>query len=329
MVKVDARIENPKTDSRIFAYTRWDILPTLTGCLHLAFLFVLYFMFPHTPLWIMLLLGLVYAVLINANINGVSHNFIHSPYFRAPILNRLFSVVESCACCFSQTYYDVVHTQHHKGNSDRKDDETGETIDWISIYRHGHDDEPENVWSYVFLSFFRDNPVAIKRELAKRGATEMRWGNVEMFVFSAMLAVLAWFNWRFIVYFLPFMYLGHCFSYLNGYYRHYGGNPDEPIAWGVSSYGKFYNALFFNNGYHAEHHFRPSVHWTRMHALWEKIQHAQREAGTRVIKPAHMLGFLDPDLPARTPNPNRHRSAAGPGAVAAAENGSAPASVAS
>jgi len=25
---------------------------------------------------------------------------------------------------------------------------------------------------------------------------------------------------------------GHCFSYLNGYYRHYGANPDKPIAWG-------------------------------------------------------------------------------------------------
>ena len=46
--------------------------------------------------------------------------------------------MESVTCCFSQTYYDVVHMQHHKGNSDRPD-ETGDTIDWISIYRHGHD----------------------------------------------------------------------------------------------------------------------------------------------------------------------------------------------
>ena len=69
------------------------------------------------------------------------------------------------------------------------------------------------------------------------------------------------------LYFLPFFYLGHCFSYLNGYYRHYGANPDKPIAWGVSSYGKIYNWLFFYNGYHAEHHFRPKVHWTKMEAF--------------------------------------------------------------
>jgi hypothetical protein len=57
--------------------------------------------------------------------------------------------------------------QHHKGNSDRQD-ETGDTIDWLSIYRHGHDGEEENPWRYVFLSFFRDDVGAIRRELQKR-----------------------------------------------------------------------------------------------------------------------------------------------------------------
>jgi fatty acid desaturase len=293
------KIEIPKTSSKLFAYTRWDAIPTAVALLHLTLFFSLYYLFPRAPLWVMLILGLVYAMAINANINGVSHNFIHNPYFRAPLLNRLFSLVESVACCFSQTYYDVVHMQHHKGNSDKQNEE-GETIDWISIYRHGHDDEAENVWSYTFLSFFRDNPAAINREMRKRGAAEARWGNIELGTFMVTLALMAFFNWRFICYFLPFMYLGHCFSYLNGYYRHFGGNPDEPIAWGVSSYGKLYNWVFFNNGYHAEHHFRPKAHWTRMHAFHEQIHEQQRAAGVRVINPPHMLGFLDPDLPAKS-----------------------------
>jgi fatty acid desaturase len=293
------KIEIPKTSSKLFAYTRWDAIPAAVGVLHLALFFSLYYLFPRAPLWVMIILGLVYAMAINANINGVSHNFIHNPYFRAPLLNRLFGLVESVACCFSQTYYDVVHMQHHKGNSDKRNEE-GETTDWISIYRHGHDDEAENVWSYTFLSFFRDNPAAINREMRKRGAVEARWGNIELGTFMVTLALMAFFNWRFICYFLPFMYLGHCFSYLNGYYRHFGGNPDEPIAWGVSSYGKLYNWVFFNNGYHAEHHFRPKAHWTRMHAFHEQIREQQRAAGVRVINPPHMLGFLDPDLPAKS-----------------------------
>jgi hypothetical protein len=62
---------------------------------------------------------------------------------------------------------------------------------------------------------------------------------------------------------------------------------------GVSSYDKLYNWLWFFNGFHAEHHFRPKVHWTRM-----QIVEQQCAAGVRVIKPPHALAFLDPDLPA-------------------------------
>ncbi len=303
------KIDRVTTDSRIFAFTRWDVLPFAAGLFHLAYFFTLFFLYPHTPLWIILILGFLYSLMINANINGVGHNFIHNPFFRSKLLNRLFAVTQSVACCFSQTYYDVVHMQHHKGNSDRKD-ENGDTIDWLSIYRHGHEDEAENPWSYVFLSFFRDNPAAIKRELRKRGEAEVRWGNIELAAVVLTMIVMAWFNWRYVVfYFLPFFYLGHCFSYLNGYFRHYGAEPDKPIAWGVSSYGKIYNWLFFYNGYHAEHHFRPKVHWTKMERFHEQINELQRQEGVRVIEHAHMLGFLDRNLPPRK-DPDREPATA-------------------
>src|SRR5438105_738279 len=292
-------IERPATNSRLFAHTRWDAIPALASLLHLAYFLALFVLYPHLPLGVMLILGFVYSLIVDANINGVGHNVIHNPFFRSPLLNRLFGIVQSVACCFSQTYYDAVHMQHHKGNADRPD-ENGDTIDWISIYKHGHDGQPENPWSYVFLSFFRDDVGAIRQELRKRGARELMWGNIELAAFATTLFVMFLFNWRYIIfYFLPFFYLGHCFSYLNGYYRHYGANPDKPVAWGVSSYGKIYNWLFFYNGYHAEHHFRPKVHWTKMEAFREQVGELQKQEGTRVIKHAHMLGFLDPGLPKR------------------------------
>jgi fatty acid desaturase len=301
------RIERPTTSSRLFACTRWDAVPAAAGLLHLAYLFGLYLLFPHAPLWVMLVLGFIYSLMVNANINGVGHNFIHNPFFRSQLLNRVFGVTQSVACCFSQTMYDAVHMQHHRGNSDRQD-ENGDTIDWLSIYRHGHDGEAENPWSYVFLSFFRDDVGAIRKDLRKRNNGDHLWGNIELAAFATALFMMTiivptnpihFINWRFIVYFLPFWYLGHCFSYLNGYYRHYGANPDKPIAWGVSSYGKIYNWLFFYNGYHAEHHFRPKVHWTKMEKFQRSIEHLQKQEGVRTIRRAHMLGFLDPDLPKR------------------------------
>src|SRR5467141_818242 len=300
-------VERPRTNSRIFAHTRWDAIPVAAALLHCAYFFGMFFLFPRVPLWVMLILGFIYSVSISWNINGISHNFIHNPYFRSPLLNRLFTLLESVTIGFSQTFYDCVHMQHHKGNADRPD-EHGETVDWISIYKHGHDGEAENPWGYVFLSFFRDNPAAIKRELAKRGNAYVRWGTIELATFISVLLMMAlivptnpigFINWRYMLFFLPFFYLGHCFSYLNGYFRHYGANPDKPIAWGVSSYGKMYNWIFFYNGYHAEHHFRPKVHWTKMEQFQRQIAELQKREGVRVINHAHMLGFLDPNLPKR------------------------------
>ena len=287
-----------KTNSWLFAYSRWDVIPVIAGLAHLAYVLALFVLFPQLPWWALAGLGLLYSVSISWNINGISHNFLHNPYFRAHFLNRGFSLIESLACGFSQTFYEYVHKRHHQGNSDRPD-ANGHTVDWLSIYRHGHNGQAENPWTYVFCSFFRDDPKLIYREIAKRSRDEARWGVFEIVCLVAFYLAGFALNWKFMCYFLPFYYFGHCLSYLNGYYRHYGGNPDDPIAWGVSSYNWFYNLTWFNNGYHAEHHFRPNHHWTKMKELHLEIAEKQRAAGTRVISTAHALGFLDPNLPKR------------------------------
>ena len=285
-----------KSDSKIFTYTRMDAIPALAGVAHFCFVLFLFFAFRHLPLWVMIPLGLIYSISISWNINGVSHNFLHNPFFRSPLLNRLFSILESLTCGFSQVLYEDIHRRHHMGNADLPDP-AGKTIDPLSIYKHGEEGHPENPWSYVFLSFFRDDPREAFDSIARRNRAEAWWGVAEVVMFLSFFVAMGVANWHFIVYFLPFWYLGHCLSYLNGYYLHYGANPDVPIAWGVSSYHKLYNWTWFYNGYHAEHHYRPRQHWTQMELLREQILDKQREAGVRVIKPPHALGFLDRDLP--------------------------------
>ena len=291
----DVATERLTTDSRIFATTRWDAVPVLAGLAHCAFFFGMFYLFPRVPLWLMLILEFIYSISISWNINGISHNFIHNPYFRSALLNRLFSILESITIGFSQVFYECIHMQHHKGNADRPD-ENGETIDWISIYKHGHDGEAEHPFTYAFGSFFREDPKTVFRELKRKNPRDAFWGVTELVLFVSTFVILGILNWRYICFLLFFWYLGHSLSYLNGYYRHYGGNPDKPIAWGVSSYNKLYNRTWFYNGYHAEHHFRPKVHWTQMEAFRDQILDQQRVAGVRVIRPPHALGFLDPDL---------------------------------
>src|SRR5437667_287328 len=141
-------VERPNTNSRIFAHTRWDAIPIAAALLHCACFLGMFCLFPRVPLWVMLILGFIYSVSISWNINGISHNFIHNPYFRSPLLNRLFSILESVTVGFSQIFYECIHMQHHKGNADRPD-EHGETVDWISIYKHGEDGEAEHPLKYT------------------------------------------------------------------------------------------------------------------------------------------------------------------------------------
>ena len=268
-----------------------DAIPALAGVAHLLFDVYLIVGFNSRPLWVSVLLGCLYAVSISWNINGVSHNFIHTPYFRPRWLNYAFSLLESIAIGFSQTYYDWIHMRHHVGNSDRQD-EHGETVDWISLYRHGKDGKPESVWGYTFLSVFRDNIGDVHKAIAKSSPFDAQWARFELWTFLALAFAALVYNWKALLFLVPFYYLGNCLSSLNGYYEHFNGNPDVPLAWGVSSYNNLYNFLWFGNGYHAEHHYRPRMHWTNMRRFHEQIKEEQERAGVHSISTCHALGFL-------------------------------------
>ena len=144
----------------------------------------------------------------------------------------------------------------------------------------------------MFLSFFRDGGGSIYKALKQRRPFDAAWGRMELAATAAFVLGMAFVNWKAVLLLVPFYYLGECLSNLNGYFEHYGANPDLPIAWGVSSYAPLYNLIWFNNGHHAEHHFRPSVHWTRLPAMHRALASEQKAAGVHVIGTSHALGFL-------------------------------------
>ena len=166
---------------KLFTYTKWDALPVLAGLLHCAYVLTLFFIFPFAPWWLLICMGFVYSISISWNMNGISHNHIHNPYFTSRILNRLYSILLSVTLGISQTFYKYVHHRHHMGNSDRPD-ENGNCQDWISIYRHGHDGEAENPWSYIFLSYLREDPKAIYAEIRRKNPVDAKWGITEIVI---------------------------------------------------------------------------------------------------------------------------------------------------
>lgn len=284
-----------KTEEKIiFRHFYLDIVPVLLALAHLAFDAWLIMGFNTRPLLTSATLGIVYAISISWNINSISHNFIHTPYFKSRWLGYAFSYLESLAIGFAQTYYNWIHMRHHAGNSDRPNEE-GVTKDWLSIYRFGKNGQPESGWSYTFLSFFRDNLGDVHKAIAKYRPFDVQWGRFEVVSFMALAGIALLYNWQATLFFAPFYYLGNCLSSLNGYYEHLNANPDKPIAWGVSSYNIFYNWLWLGNGYHAEHHYKPTTHWTKIHGLHLKLKDQQWEEGVHVISTCHALGFIAPE----------------------------------
>lgn len=74
---------------------------------------------------------------------------------------------------------------------------------------------------------------------------------------GALWAALLLANARFaLTVYLPGFLLGLGLCALQGRYEHARG--------AVSHYGRLYNLLFFNDGYHVEHHARPGAHWQEL-----------------------------------------------------------------
>lgn len=182
--------------SRILQHSKWDALLIVSSFLHGAVLLV----FPSIP---------VVAIGLWWNANTVSHYFIHLPYFRRGIWNRVYALYLSVLLGFPQSLWRERHLAHHSGRS-------------------------------VQVHLSRD--IAIETGL----------------ILSLWTAILMQSPRFFLTVYLPGYAAGLVLCYIHGHFEHASGIK--------SNYGLLYNAPFFNDGYHIEHHRDPSEHWTRLPA---------------------------------------------------------------
>ena len=73
----------------------------------------------------------------------------------------------------------------------------------------------------------------------------------------------------FVLAYLPGYVLGLALCHVQGRMEH--ALPEQPLR-GISHYGRLHNRLWFNDGYHAEHHRWPAEHWTRLPARRGEIK---------------------------------------------------------
>jgi fatty acid desaturase len=295
-----------------FRSSAYDAVPALCGVGIVALIVWTFLAFDRLPWWVLVPAFIAVAYSYLWNLQCISHNFIHNPFFTNVWLNRAYSVLETLAIGVPHVLYHHYHMNHHWGDNDRKGPD-GTTRDWSSIYRHSKDDKPEPFWRYCLVSFFRVETAPVVRTAARHHHLPQLV--VESVVLVGFWAVLAVVNWRYLVFFyLPSYYLGWVLSYAEGYLEHYGAQPGNPFANSVSSYHRLYNLLWFNNGYHQEHHWDPKVHWTRMHELHHQIKRQLDANQTRTLRWPHMTAMLEDWLkgtkPEASPGESEHRAAA-------------------
>ena len=108
---------------------------------------------------------------------------------------------------------------------------------------------PQTLWRDRHLAHHAG--VAWSLRLSRRLASETA-------LVIGLWAALAWFEPRFFLWvYLPGYLVGLGLCALQGYWEHAAGRP-------TSHYGRTYNFLCFNDGYHAEHHGAPAIHWSKL-----------------------------------------------------------------
>jgi fatty acid desaturase len=279
--------------SSFFRYSPYDALPAACGVFNLAFLLWTFVAFGGLSWWAAVAAFIVAAWLYCWNLQCISHNFIHNPYFRSAGLNRAYGVLETLCIGLPHQLYHHYHLNHHAGDNDAKGPD-GTTRDWSSIYRYGAGDAPEAFWKYCLFSFFRVELMPVLRVTVRHGRAHVLQTAAETVALAAFWLVMLVIDWRYFAFFyLPSYFLGWVLSYAEGYLEHYGARPGNPFANSVSSYNVLYNLLWFNNGYHQEHHWDPKMHWTRMKDLHRRILPQLKANQTRVLRGPHITGLIE------------------------------------
>jgi hypothetical protein len=126
----------------------------------------------------------------------------------------------------------------------------------------------------IYLSLLLGFPQTLWRErhLAHHAQRKCKFRvttllRVEALCVLALWGAIAALSPRFFLFaYLPGWLLGLALCHLQGHYEHARGT--------ISHYGWFYNFVFFNDGYHVEHHQRPARHWSELPKLAPRTDNA-------------------------------------------------------
>ena len=245
------------------------------------------------------------------NIIVVSHLFTHTHWFNSPLLNSLVSTFNSVNIGQSVQAYQLTHVRnHHRYNNDRQGPD-GKTKDASSTFRDGTGDEHVGALRYAVFGAVESllsighsllgvtrlwrvgeheqELLFLASKTPARRARELRQIQLDRLAQVMAIGMFLAISWIwFLLCYLPAFFVSLALVNIQNYYEHYGALPESAYANSVSYYGRVYNLLTFNDGYHQEHHLRPLTHWTQMPKVREACGFKLNEV-ERIVSPVPAL----------------------------------------
>jgi len=296
---------------KIWKYSHWDFMMLV---LSIAQFVITLFLAMRWEEWSTL--GRVASVMVLTamtvyNIIVVSHLFTHTHWFNSPRLNGFVSMFNSANIGQSVQAYQLTHVRnHHRYNNDRKGPD-GKTKDASSTFRDSPGNEHVGVLRYAvfgavetlisigrtLLSVIRlwrvgaheTELLALAAKNPARRARELRQIQLDRVAHFMVIGLFLAISWKwFLLCYLPAFFLSLVLVNIQNYYEHYGALPENLYANSVSYYGRLYNLLTFNDGYHQEHHLRPLTHWAQMPKVRQQYNH-KLDSVERIVSPVPAL----------------------------------------
>ncbi len=252
------------------------------------------------------------------NIIIVSHLFTHKPWFHSVLLNGLISMLNTINIGQSVQAYHLAHVRnHHRYNNDQKSID-GYTQDLSSTFQGGKDGQHASLFHYTvseavstfitniigllnIFNLLRVNNATLSKLLSRssvHATQKMRQLLFDRWALFWAICCFLFISWQWTLFcYLPALFVAYLIVNVQNYYEHFGAMPTNKYANSVSYYGRWYNLLTFNDGYHQEHHLNCGAHWSELPKINLKHRHELLQV-ERVISPVPaILGFLDKNRP--------------------------------
>lgn len=259
---------------RIWKHSRLDSFLFALTVLQFCAMNVWAVYFEAAPWFVNVGCGAGVLLLMFHNYSISSHEFVHLPWFQWNWMNRLYSLFNSINLGTPMCIYRHVHFGHHRFNNNAGDP--------TSTYRYGKRGRQEHWIKYSALGLFRSELLYALGQIRRKNEWTLLWR--QSLAVLAMFVFWTWVSWRFFLFgYLPVFFGAQFLSRASNYFGHYNATDvTNPYADSVCHYGKLWNLIMFNEGYHQEHHIRPQGHWSERPQVRSDCSEKMTDADTYV-----------------------------------------------